>query len=181
MEQAISNAPATVDTAAANVATQSVEFAPAIVRIGDIGTKTERKVALVNEASQTARLYAATFKNKVGTAARATLGRDAVTRAGYQAACGNFKPAAEIVALITGEACVIVGSRRVSARDAFRALPGHLEARMLTLKDQGFRTSKKTGLIEPSVQRKAYKEAIDAVEAMLDAMELTIAAQESAQ
>lgn len=153
-----------------------VSFVPAIARLDDAGTLTERKVAFVQQASEPARMLAATLKGKVGAAARETFGADAIERAATQAACGNFKPVADMVTILTGEACAIIKTNKLSARDVLRAMPLVLSTRIASMKADGMVTDKKTGALKASSKRKAFEQAASIVDRVIDVMDAKLGA-----
>lgn len=98
------NQVARFDQAAFDAAVAS--FGPANVCV-EGKTMSEKRIHVVQNGSEATKMFAATMKGKVGAEARMGLREGAMERMAVAAATGNYKPLAEMLALISGEAVFI--------------------------------------------------------------------------
>lgn len=100
-----------------------IDFVPARVNVYGT-TLTAKRLNVVSTASQGVKLFAANMKGKVGVAAREGLFEAGFNEIASSAARGNYKPLAEALALLQGEACYI------TSRASFEALGDRFQAKM---------------------------------------------------
>lgn len=107
-----------------------VDFVPAQVVLNG-KTMTERRVNLVSGASDAAKLFFANQKGKMGQAARAGLQESGMAQIAGNVRRGNYKPLAEALAGINGEAVFI------SNRASYESLGDRYDAKVEELKSAG--------------------------------------------
>ena len=168
--QAIQNNPtasAAFDEFGPVIAATIVEFAPAVVRLAETGTMTEKRIAGAKAAHGHAQLYLSNMRGKIGAVARTGLASHGIEKMGKDARHGNYLPIAQALAVILGRAVVIPNRAVFDVQAVFYG------ADLMTLKDGGYSTNKKTGEITETAKRKALVEAINlltAVKAVSDAL-----------
>ena len=129
------------------------EFAPACVVVAG-KTLTEKRVSVVQNASAPALAYAVNQKGKVGKQARETMSLASEGMIARQARNGNYKPLADVIAMITG------ASISVRSRAEFETLAGRFEDQLIDLKGGGYVTCKKTGVQKSGAKRAALLQVI---------------------
>lgn len=107
-----------------------VEFVPATV-VPQGKNSTERRMHVVTTGSPSTQLFACVMGGKVGKAAREGVRDQAIQQAAFAARRGNYKPMAEKLAIIQGEAVFI------SNRASYESLADRYEAKIADLKAQG--------------------------------------------
>lgn len=141
-----------------------VDFIPAqIVLHGK--TVTERRVNLVQNASEAAKLFFADQKGKMGQAARAGLQKHGMAQIAGAARRGNYKPLAEALAGISGEAVYITNRASYdSMDDRYEAKAEELRASGKYYKKDGETLSPKAAAaMQCLMLLKVTREAVDAI------------------
>jgi len=142
-----------------------IQYGPAHALMNIKGTLTEKRINIVEHASDSARLYFATMSGKVGKAARDGFGLEAVRGMAKAARAGNYLPVAQALAVVTGKSVVI------SKRASFEGQRDIMLGKISDLKDNGYVECKKTGALIPGGARKTIEKAI----ALIDAIDVEIA------
>jgi hypothetical protein len=107
-----------------------VDFIPAQIVLNG-KTVTERRVNLVQGASEAAKLFFANQKGKMGQAARAGLQETGMAKIAHHTRRGDYKPLAEALAGISGEAVFITN------RASYESLNDRYDAKLEELKASG--------------------------------------------
>lgn len=119
---------ANFDQAAFDAAVAS--FGPANVYV-EGKTMVEKRIHVVSRGSESTKMFAATMKGKVGAEARMGLREGAMERMAVAASTGNYKPLAEMLALISGEAVFIKN------RASYETLEDRYDAKIADLVSSG--------------------------------------------
>jgi hypothetical protein len=127
----------------------SVYVAPVVVSVSG-KTSVERKLSVVHNASYAASLALIGAPGKVGKAAQANVISGGIERIVKAACTSNYRPIAEYLAGMLGEAIVI------SNRASFESLPDQFEQRIMKIKaaKNGGYTMGKDGLEMPTAAHK---------------------------
>ena len=144
-----------------------VEFVPAtVVPLGK--NSTERRMHVVTTGSPSTQLFACVMGGKVGKAAREGVRDQAIQQAAFAASRGNYKPLAEKLAIVQGEAVFI------SNRASYESLADRYEAKIADLKAMGkyFRKGNEDKL---SAKASAMEQCLHLVKTVEECVEAIVA------
>ncbi len=117
-------------------------------------TATDKRLSVVEQATFAAKAYLSGAAGSVGKASRAGMANDGLRMIAAAACKANYKPLADAIAATLGESVII------SKRATFEALPDVFRARIVDLKDGGYKIDKK-GLSVRTAKRKALDTCLD--------------------
>ena len=138
------------------------DFAPAQVLVSG-KTLADKKMSVVEQASNYALAALVAEKGKLGAAARNGMAMDGLCRIASATFNGNYRPLAEYISALTGESLTIAN------RATYESLVDRFQDRINDLKDQGMIFNKKKGVVIEGAKRKAYSKVIAALEAIQQA------------
>jgi len=130
-----------------------VDFAIASV-IVEGKTITEKKLSVVNQASNAALAFMCNVKGKVGKVARENISVQGEQLIATQARSGNYKPLADAIAALLG------ASLTISGRASYETLVDRFNDQLKDLPREGYTVSKKDGTVKPSAKRIALMQVI---------------------
>ena len=114
----------------ADVAGALVDFTPARVQVSG-KTTTDKRLSVINTASEATKLFASNMKGKVGDAARGGLQEQGFNMIAGAAAKGNYRPLAECLAMLQAE------NINITTRASFESLVDRFDAKMEQLEAEG--------------------------------------------
>lgn len=146
-----------------------VSFVPARVTVEGT-TMTAKRLHVVEHASEECKLFAVNMTGKVGKAARGGLQEQGMMRIASAARRGHYKPLAEALALITGEAMFI------TSRNSYESLVDRFDAKVQQLENDG-KAYKADGKMTPKMA--IATQSLMLINAVRDGVEAIIKAEQA--
>lgn len=119
----------------ADVQSALVDFTPARVQVSG-KTTTDKRLSVVNTASEATKMFLSNMKGKVGDAARGGLQEQGFNMIATAAARGNYRPLAEALATLQAE------NINITTRASFESLTDRFDAKMEQLEAEGKKYNK---------------------------------------
>ncbi len=149
-----------------------VDFAPARVAVSG-KTTTDKRLSVVNTASEATKMFLSSMKGKVGDAARGGLQEQGFNMIATAAAWGNYKPLAEALATLQAE------NVNITTRASFESLVDRFDAKMDQLESEGKKYGK--GADKLSSKYAIYAQCVALISGVQLAVKAFFDAQKSAE